>query len=362
MKYVDEFRSPRLVEKIAAKITALNPGKNINIMEVCGTHTHNFFRFGLNKLLPKNIKLISGPGCPVCVSPQSYIDAAIELAKNKNIIIATFGDMLRIPGSASSLEKEKAKSGNVVVVYSPLDAVRLAAANPDKKIVFLAVGFETTAPAIALSVLAAKNGKLQNISFFSALKLIPAAIAYLLLDKRLKLDGFLCPGHVSAIIGTKDYAFIPKKYKLACCVTGFEPVDILEGVYMILEQIVRHKPYVANQYSRIVTKTGNTKAKKIMNRVFKISDSNWRGFGIIADSGLELRKEFASLNTAQVFPLRLKSKSKFARLCRCADILKGIISPTSCLLFARRCRPDSPIGPCMVSSEGSCNAYYRFRN
>jgi len=361
MKYVDEFRSPKLVNKIAAKINAINPGGKINIMEVCGTHTQNFYRFGLDTLLPKNIRLISGPGCPVCVSPQGYIDSAIQLAKNTDVVIATFGDMLRIPGSSSSLEKQKAETGNIRVVYSPLDAVTLAAANPDKNVIFLAVGFETTSPAIALSVLAAKNKKLNNIYFLSSLKLIPPAMRYLLLDKRLKIDAFLCPGHVSAVIGTKDYEFIPKKYKTACCVAGFEPLDILEGICMILEQLIAKKPFVANQYTRVVIKSGNSSARKIINRVFKVCDSSWRGFGVIPDSGLELRKEFSSLDAERVFPVNLKAKSSPAKACRCADVLKGLILPSRCRLFAKSCRPDNPVGPCMVSSEGACNAYYKFR-
>jgi len=361
MKYVDEFRSPKLVNKIAAKISEINPGDKINIMEVCGTHTQNFYRFGLDDLLPKNIRLISGPGCPVCVSPQEYIDSAIQLAKNKNVIIATFGDMLRIPGSASSLEKQKAETGNIRVVYSPLDAVTLAAENPEKKIIFLAVGFETTSPAIALSVLSAKNKKLKNIFFLSSLKLIPPAMRYLLLDQRLQINAFLCPGHVSAIIGTKEYEFIPEKYKRACCVAGFEPLDILEGIYMILEQIIVNEPYVANQYTRVVTKSGNFEAKKIINRVFKICDSNWRGFGVIPDSGLELRKEFSIFSAEKVFPVSQKAQLKPLKACRCADVLKGLVFPSDCALFAKKCRPDNPVGPCMVSSEGACNAYYKFR-
>jgi len=361
MKYVDEFRNPRLVNKIAARIFAINPGGNINIMEVCGTHTHNFCRFGLDNLLPKNIRLISGPGCPVCVSPQEYIDTAIELAKNKDALIATFGDMLRIPGSSSSLEKEKAKSGNVRVVYSPLDAVALAAANPGKSVIFLAVGFETTAPAIALSVLAAKKKKLKNVFFLSSLKLIPAAMKHLLLDKRLKIDAFLCPGHVSAIIGTRAYEFIPKKYKVACCVAGFEPVDILEGICMILEQIIVNKPCCANQYTRVVTKMGNLKAGRIINRVFKVSDAPWRGFGVIPESGLELKKEFSDFDAGKKWGGKTKRHSFKFKECRCADILKGLIQPAECRLFAKACRPDNPIGPCMVTSEGACNAHYKFR-
>lgn len=362
MKYIDEFRNPKLVEKISAKIMGLNPGDKINIMEVCGTHTQSFCRFGLDELLPKNIRLISGPGCPVCVSSQGYIDAAVELAKDKEVIIVTFGDMLRIPGISSSLEKERAKSGNVRVVYSPLDSIAIARANPDKKIVFLAVGFETTAPTIALSILAGQKEKLKNLTFFSALKLIPPAMKYLLADKRLKINGFLCPGHVSAIIGTKDYSFIPKKYKTACCIAGFEPVDILEGISIILEQIILNKPYVANQYTRVVTAEGNIQAKRIINRVFKRADADWRGFGIIPDSGLSLTKEFSSFNASRVFALSVdKVKSKPVKQCRCSDVLKGLILPSDCPLFAKACQPDNPVGPCMVTSEGSCNVYYKFR-
>lgn len=362
MRYVDEFRNPELVEKIAARIMNLNPGEDINIMEVCGTHTQSFCRFGLDALLPKNIRLISGPGCPVCVSTQGYIDTAIQLAKNEDVVIATFGDMLRVPGSVSSLEKEKANFGNVRVVYSPLEAITIAKRNPDKKIVFLSVGFETTAPTIALTILNAKKEKLKNIFFLSALKLIPPAMKYLLSDKGLKIDAFLCPGHVSAIIGTKDYEFIPKKYGRACCVAGFEPTDILEGIALILEQIIVNKPYVANQYTRIVTKEGNLKAKRIIKRVFAPCDAQWRGFGIIPGSGLKLRNEFASLDATGSFPInKIKVKSKAAKNCRCADVLKGMILPSECPLFAKACAPENPIGPCMVSSEGTCNAYYKFR-
>ncbi len=360
MRYIDEFRNPKLIHKISARIERLNPGGEIKIMEVCGTHTQNFYRFGLDKLLPKNIKLISGPGCPVCVSSQEYIDAAIKLAGNKNVVIATFGDMLAVPGSRSSLEKEKAKLGNVRVVYSPLDALRLARANPDKKIVFLAVGFETTSPGIALSVLAVKKENLKNLSFLCALKLIPPALRYLLSDKRLRLDGFLCPGHVSAIIGTKDYAFIPKKYKIACCVTGFEPLDILEGIAIILGQIVKARPYVANQYKRIVPALGNPQARKIIARVFKVSDACWRGLGVIPKSGLELRSEFARLDSQKFFSIKLSPKPGFKKGCCCGDVLKGLILPTQCPLFNRSCQPDNPLGPCMVSREGACNAYYKF--
>lgn len=362
MKYVDEFRNTKLVAKIAQRIMAITPRKEINIMEVCGTHTQNFYRFGLDKLLPKNINFIAGPGCPVCVSSQEYIDSAIKLAGKSDCIITTFGDMLRVPGSASSLEKERARSGNVRVVYSPLDALSIARANPKKKIVFLGVGFETTAPTVALSVMAAKQEKLDNMFFLNSLKLIPPALKHLLLDKRLKLDGFLCPGHVSVIIGTKKYEFIPKNNKIACCVTGFEPLDLLEGICAIIEQIINKKPIVANQYARVVTYAGNIAAEGIIKKVFQSADAGWRGLGVIPDSGLQLRREFRRFDALRFLPATgVVSKLKFASRCRCADVLKGLIQPQACPLFRRACNPDNPVGPCMVSSEGACNAFYRFK-
>jgi hydrogenase expression/formation protein HypD len=270
--------------------------------------------------------------------------------------------MLRVPGSRSSLERERAKSGNVRVAYSPLDALSIARANPAKSVIFLAVGFETTAPTIALSILEAKKEKLKNIFFLSALKLIPAAMRYLLLDKRVRIDGFLCPGHVSAVIGTKEYAFVPKKYKIPCCVTGFEPLDILEGIYMILEQLASGKSGVANQYTRVVTKTGNLKAQGIIRRVFKTGDSEWRGLGIIPKSGLKLKNEFSDFDASRIFfAAGPRVKTETTGQCRCSDILKGLILPRNCPLFAKKCRPEHPLGPCMVSSEGACNAYYKFR-
>jgi hydrogenase expression/formation protein HypD len=362
MKYIDEFRNAKLVNKLAAKICRITPAKNLNIMEVCGTHTQNFYRFGLDSLLPENINLISGPGCPVCVSSQEYIDAAIDLVRKDDFIIVTFGDMLHVPGTSSSLEKERAKFGNVRVVYSPLDALSIAKANPNKKVVFLGVGFETTAPVVALSIIAAKKEKINNLFFLTSLKLIPPALKHLLTDKRLKLDGFLCPGHVSVIIGAKSYAFIPKKYRIACSVTGFEPVDLLEGIAEVIGQVVSKKPFVANQYFRVVTSQGNLEAQHIINKVFKVVDSGWRGLGVIGKSGLGIRNEFKQLDAARFLPVSTSAKKlKFALKCRCADVLKGLIRPTECSLFRRVCKPDNPIGPCMVSSEGACNAFYKYK-
>jgi hydrogenase expression/formation protein HypD len=377
MKYIDEFRDQDLIQNLSIKIGRIAPCEEINIMEVCGSHTQSFFRFGLHKLLPPSLRLISGPGCPVCVSAQDYIDQAIRLAKNKDITIMTFGDMLRVPGSNSTLEKERAEGANVTVAYSPLDALRFARQNPKKKVVFLAVGFETTAPTIALCILMAEKEKLKNVFFFSSLKLIPPAMGFILQDKRLKLSAFLCPGHVSSIIGTKPYQFIPKRYKIGCCVTGFEPLDILEGIYILVRQIIKNKASVANQYKRVVNVDGNRKAQQIISEVFIPYDAFWRGLGKIPRSGLKLKKEFSQFDAGRQFPISRKptclpagrqatltaGRQASSRLqkCRCADVLKGLIYPLECPLFGKACLPEHPYGPCMVSSEGACNAYYKYR-
>lgn len=359
MKYVDEFRNKNLINKVSRRIKEIMPSGEVNIMEVCGTHTQNFCRFGLDKLLPENLRLIAGPGCPVCVSPQQYIDAAIQLSKEKSTVILTFGDMLRIPGTDSSLEKEKAKGAQVKIVYSALDSLKIARENPDKKIIFLAVGFETTAPTIALSIVRAKKEGLRNLSFFSALKLIPPVMEHLVTDRRLKLQGFLCPGHVSAIIGTRPYESISGTYGIPCCVAGFEPLDILEGLYILLKQVIRNKPGVENQYMRVVARNGNLKAIKLISEVFKVSDTDWRGFGKVPRSGLKLRRTYAKFDTEKVFPLKFKTrKPKLKTRCRCGDVLKGLIFPRECRLFSKVCNPQNPVGPCMVSNEGACNAYY----
>ena len=364
MKYIDEFRNKNLITRALARIKAITPGEKIDIMEVCGTHTQSFFRFGLDKLLHADVNLIAGPGCPVCVSTQGYIDQAITLAQKKDNIILTFGDMLRIPGSKSSLEKERAKSANVRVVYSALDSIKVAKQNPDKKVIFLAVGFETTAPTIALSILNAKKENLKNLSFFSSLKLIPAAMEYLVQDKRLNLKGFLCPGHVSTIIGTQPYEFIPKRYGIGCCISGFEPLDILEGIYILIKQVVDKNPKVANQYVRVVKRNGNLKAKRLMAQIFKTADAYWRGLGKIPKSGLKIKNDFSQFDAEKIFSLKQANRQtgKQATQCQCGDILKGLVSPLDCVLFSKVCRPDNPIGPCMVSSEGACSAYYRYKN
>jgi hydrogenase expression/formation protein HypD len=370
MRYIDEFRDKKLIGKLAYKIKAIAPRWDINLMEVCGTHTQTFRRFGLHKLLPASLRLIAGPGCPVCVCDQNYIDKAIAFAKNKDTIILSFGDMLRVPGSVSSLEKARAEGADVRILYSAWDSLKIAKTNPHKKVIFLAVGFETTAPTLALTLKAAKKEKIKNLFFFSGLKLIPAAMQALLKDKNLNLDGFLCPGHVSTIIGSQSYAFIPQRYKIGCCIAGFEPLDILEGIYLLIQQIVRHKLQVINQYTRVVTQKGNLKAQKITFEVFKISDATWRGLGKISKSGLKIKDKYARFDAEKIFSIKqdnacLPDRQEITRQrvarCRCGDILKGLVSPLDCPLFSRVCSPDNPVGPCMVSSEGACNAYYKYK-
>jgi len=361
MRYIDEYRDKKLVRKMALEICAIMPREDINVMEVCGTHTQSIFKFGLKELLPGNLNLISGPGCPVCVSSQEYIDAAIGLSRNKNNIILTFGDMLRVPGNKSTLEEERSNGAQVHIVYSPLDALVFAENNPDKKIIFLAVGFETTAPAIGLSLLAARSKKIENISFFCALKLMPPVIKEILKDEEIKIDGFLCPGHVSSIIGSGAYEFIPKKYGKACCVAGFEPLDILEGLYLLVRQIIRNKPESANQYIRAVTRKGNLKAQEIISKVFRPADVSWRGLGMVKASGLLIRDEFSRFDTGKVFKIKKTlTLGRNAARCKCGDVLKGIIHPESCPLFRKACTPTHPYGPCMVSFEGACNAHYKY--
>lgn len=362
MRYIDEFRNKNLIKEAVGRIKRVIPSQRINIMEVCGTHTQSFYRFGLDKILPNNLRLISGPGCPVCVSTQEYIDTAIRLTKNKNTIILTFGDMLGVPGTYSNLERERTNFGNVCVVYSALDSLKFARSNPRKKIIFLAVGFETTAPTIALSIMAAKKEKLKNLSFFLSLKLIPPAMGFLAKDKRLNLAGFLCPGHVSAIIGTEPYEFIARKYKIGCCVAGFEPLDILEGIYLLLQQIIEKRPTVANQYVRVVMKSGNRKAKNIMQKVFSVSDASWRSLGKIPKSGLKIKDKFSEFDAEKIFGFkRITDYGRRTTKCKCGDVLKGLLSPSACQLFAKTCRPDNPVGPCMVSSEGACNVYFKYK-
>ena len=335
---------------------------SVSIMEVCGTHTTAIGRSGLRQLLPDNIKLISGPGCPVCVTHKREIDNYLELAKEKRVIIATFGDLLQVPGSESTLAAAKSRGANVVVVYSTLDALKLARDNPGHGIVFLGIGFETTAPTVALSIIQAKSQGLKNYSVYSMHKLVPPVLKALLLDSSVKLDGFICPGHVSTIIGTAPYNFIARDYNKPCVITGFEIHDILDGLYLLLLQITQQRAEVRIQYTKGVQPKGSAIAREVMDIVFRSGSVLWRGFGMISDSGLYIKEKFKDYDATVKFDFAVDhySKDEEEDPCSCGDILKGLRAPNECSLFKNPCTPRNPIGPCMVSSEGACGAYYRY--
>ncbi len=362
MKFVDEFRDPSIARSIIRQIDVATEktGRSICLMEVCGTHTMSIFRNGIKTVLPPAINLLSGPGCPVCVTPSVYIDHSIALScQVDNLVLCTFSDMLNVPGSISCLSSVRAGGRDIRDVYSPLDALKIAVQNPDRQIVFMAVGFETTSPAIAATVMEAKESGLSNFSILTAHKLIPPAMKLLVEDEEVQIDGFICPAHVSAIIGSDAYAFLAEKYKIPCVVTGFEPLDILQGILMILNQIIRCKPAVEIQYSRIVKKKGNSAALKILSEVFVQTDSVWRGLGVVPQSGLSVSEAFASFDAGKRFKVHVDQKEE-PRGCLCGDILKGKKNPTQCSLFRKACTPTSPVGPCMVSQEGTCAAYYKY--
>jgi hydrogenase expression/formation protein HypD len=359
MKFIDEYRDAEVVQRISVKLKAYD-NLDISLMEVCGGHTMAIHRFGIPSLLPKGIKLISGPGCPVCVSSINFIDKAIAYSTIKNVIITTYGDLIRVPGSQSSLEKEKSKGADIRIVYSSLEALKIAQSNPDKKVVFLGIGFETTAPTSAVAIQKAYNESISNIYLLSAHKIMPPVMEALLNDE-VKIDGFICPGHVSTITGSKIYDFIPKKYKIACVVAGFEPTDLMQSIDMLASQINNRNQKVEIQYSRAVTIVGNKKAQAIMNEVFEIRNDFWRGIGEIPDSGLKLREKYKDFDAEMVFDIHIESKGENPA-CICGDILRGIKTPRDCKLFGKSCSPLNPVGACMVSSEGSCAAFYKYQN
>lgn len=344
-----------------------NNGPAIKLMEVCGTHTMAIGKSGLRQLMPQNVKLISGPGCPVCVTHQGEIDNYLKLAERDNVIITTFGDLIRVPGSSpgKSLQHYKSQGSDIRVVYSTLDAIKLAQEHPGKEVVFLGVGFETTAPTVAHSIIEAKESKLQNYSVYSMHKVIPPALKALLADQEVEIDGFIAPGHVSSIIGIKPYQFVANDYGKPCVLTGFDPLDILEGIVMLLEQINSKKAEVTIQYKRGVSVGGNPVAQGIINKVFTRADAWWRGIGCIPESGLSLREEFRDFDALKKFNLpspqeACQGQGEVNQLCQCGQILKGIKLPQDCPAFKKICNPAHPLGPCMVSTEGSCAAYYRY--
>jgi len=356
MKYVDEFRNRHIIDKLAVAIRDAVEDRTYNIMEVCGTHTMNIFRFGLKDILPKNIRLISGPGCPVCVTPNEFIDKAIWLANRDDVIIATFGDMFKVPGSRSSLEKEKARGARIKMVYSSIDALSLAKSNPDKEVVFLGIGFETTVPTVAQSILIAKKENIKNCSVLCGHKTMPEALKVLAEDKDVNIDGFLLPGHVSTIIGSKPYEFLAKKFGKKCVIAGFEPVDILQAILMLIRQ---KTPKVEIQYTRITDESGNALAQKRIEKVFRKTRSAWRGIGLIDGSGLEIRNEFSEFDAESKFNPKVEDPME-DKGCFCGQILRGMKTPFDCRLFGKVCKPENPVGACMVSSEGTCAAYYKY--
>ncbi len=359
LKYIDDFRDPALGRAAVARIASAWDGPPVRVMEVCGTHTMAIARSGIRSLVSGRVALISGPGCPVCVTPDGYIDAAIALGRRDGVVLATFGDMVKVPGTASTLEKERGEGADVRVVYSPLDAVAAAAAEPGRELVFLGVGFETTAPAIAGAILSARERGVRNFSVLASVRTIPEAMGILAADPEIRIEAFLCPAHVSAIIGADAYRPIAEAFGIPCVVAGFEPLDILLGLAMILDQKREGRAAVENEYSRVVTASGNAKARDVIARVFEKSDAGWRGIGVLPDSGLAIRAEHAAFDAAAKFGVVI-APARAATACRCGDVLKGKIAPDGCPLFATACTPDAPVGPCMVSTEGTCAAHFKY--
>jgi hydrogenase expression/formation protein HypD len=354
------------VEEVLERIASVTD-RSLIFMEVCGTHTMSAARFGIRSLLPKNVSLISGPGCPVCVTPVGYVDLALAVAREKDVIVCTFGDMMRVPGSDAEDERrplrnltvERAAGADVRVVYSPLDALRIAESEPSRQVVFLGVGFETTAPALAAAIVRAQEMNLANFSMLNAAKTVPEAMNVLASSKDLALDGFLCPGHVSAILGSDIYLPYAEKYNLACAVAGFEALEMLEGIACLVAQVKEGRRRVDNCYASVVRPEGNARAREMMYRVFEPCDTAWRGIGAISGSGLKIREEYGGFDAEKRFSLTVP-KPKEPKGCRCGDVLKGILRPKDCALFGTRCTPSNPKGACMVSSEGSCAASYNF--
>ena len=354
------FRDPKLARELIARIHELAGDRKINLMEVCGTHTVSIGRYGFRSIMPEGLKLLSGPGCPVCVTANRDIDHAIALAKMDGAIITTFGDMMRVPGSSSSLAAEKAAGHDIRIVYSPLDAVEIARQNPEREVIFMGVGFETTTPTIAATILEAAAQGLKNFSVYCAHKTTPPALRAIANDPETTIDGFILPGHVSTITGLAPFRFLVDEFETPGVVTGFEPVDILEGVCMLVEMVVTGKPAIDNAYRRGVAADGNPVARKLVEQVFEPSDTVWRGLGPIGGSGLRVRSDLAAFDASRRFDVEIEPTVE-PRGCRCGDVLRGAITPNGCPLFGRACTPEHPVGPCMVSSEGSCAAYFRYR-
>lgn len=360
MKYLDEFRDPVLAKKYITEIKKITT-KPWTIMEICGGQTHSLVKNGIIDVLSKEINMVHGPGCPVCVTPVHLIDKAVFLAQQENTILCSFGDMIRVPGSVMSLAKAKASGANVVVVYSPLEAVSIAKKNPDKEVIFFAVGFETTAPANALSVIQASKLGVKNYSILTSHVLVPPAMEAILGADDNKIQGFLAAGHVCTIMGYQEYFPIAEKYKTPMVVTGFEPLDLLQGIYMLIKQLEENRIEVENQYSRIVSEKGNIEAQKIIFEVFEISDRDWRGVGTIDKSGYSINKKYEIYDADKKFAISIQKAEENAE-CIAGEILRGNKKPFECMHFGKKCNPEHPLGAPMVSSEGACAAYYHFSN
>ncbi len=359
LKYLDEFRDPAAARTLVARIRELSAGPAVRLMEVCGTHTMAIARSGIRQLLAGRVTLLSGPGCPVCVTPAGYVDAAVALGHARGAVLATFGDMVRVPGTHTSLERERGKGLDVRPVYSPLDAVSLAEREPEAEVVFLGVGFETTAPVIAGAIETAARKGLGNFSVLSSVRTIPGAMEILASDPGTAIEGFLCPAHVSAVIGSDAYRPLAGKHAVPCVVAGFEPLDILLGVLMLLRQRAEGAARVENEYSRVVTREGNRRALELLSRVFRKCDAAWRGIGVLPGTGLRIADRYSSFDAQRKFGVADFGAEERAA-CRCGDVLKGKIAPRECPLFGSACTPEEPAGPCMVSGEGACSAHFKY--
>jgi hydrogenase expression/formation protein HypD len=361
MRYVDEFRDPELIMKASEEIGRLsNPARHYRIMEVCGGHTHAIYRFGLKDILPENIELIHGPGCPVCVLPMGRIDDGLLIAKEPNMIFAAFGDMMRVPGASGSPLEHKARGADVRIVYSPADALELARKNPDKEVMFFAIGFETTAPSTALTLMSAMKQGIRNFSVFCNHVTIVPAIRAILDSPDMRLDGFIGPGHVSTVIGCRPYEWIAKAEGKPVVTSGFEPLDLLQSIIMLLKQLESGEAKVENQYKRVVPWEGNRAALKVMAEVFELRPYfEWRGLGFISQSALRIREKYATWDAERRYTVP-ETRVTDPKAAQCGEVLKGVLKPAQCKLFGKECTPEHPIGALMVSSEGSCAAYYNY--
>jgi hydrogenase expression/formation protein HypD len=361
VKFVDEFRDAELGRAVAGEILSLvEPGRRYKVMEVCGGHTHSIYKYGIDDLLPENVELVHGPGCPVCVIPMGRVDDGIALARQDNVIFTCFGDMMRVPGSAGSFLDAKADGADIRMVYSPLDALRIAKNNPDRDVIFFAIGFETTAPSTALTVKRARQEDMRNFFCMCNHVTIVPPLRALLDSPDLRLDGFIGPGHVSTVVGARPFEFIPADYGKPVVVSGFEPLDVLQSVQMILEQLRDGRCEVENQYKRVVPWEGNLRALEVMSEVFELRPHfEWRGLGFISQSALKLSEAYADLDAErrwEVPGVRVADP----KACQCGEVLKGVIKPWECKVFGTACTPERPIGTCMVSPEGACAAYYSY--